>query len=305
MRYQHLDLNLLVALDVLLEEQNITRAAGRLHMTQSATSGVLNRLRTYFEDDLLTQVGRKMMPTPLARELHPSIREILFKIQTSIARRPIDEPATSKRHFRIMASDYVINVLLKDVLQVVHQEAPSITFAFLSPDPQSTGMINRGEIDMMAAPEQFMPTDQPSGLLFEEQFVCVTWAGNAEVGATLTLEDWQRLGHIAVEFGRERIPGLEETLFSEFGLNRRLEVVANSYHSLPHLLIGTTRVATMHRRLAAQYASHLPLRIDPVPVELPVMREFMGWHRSLDNDPIFNWLKAKIFASTSPSLPPA
>ena len=69
MRYQHLDLNLLVALDVLLDEQNITRAAGRLHMTQSATSGVLNRLRTYFEDDLLTQVGRKMRPTPLAEEL--------------------------------------------------------------------------------------------------------------------------------------------------------------------------------------------------------------------------------------------
>ena len=74
MRYQHLDLNLLVALDVLLDEQNITRAAGRLHMTQSATSGVLNRLRTYFEDDLLTQVGRKMRPTPLAATSFRSVK---------------------------------------------------------------------------------------------------------------------------------------------------------------------------------------------------------------------------------------
>lgn len=297
MRYQHLDLNLLVALDVLLDEQNITRAAGRLHMTQSATSGVLNRLRNYFEDDLLTQVGRKMMPTPLARELHPSVREVLFKIHTSIARRPIDEPATSKRHFRIMTSDYVINVMLKDVLQVVHQQAPTITFAFLSPDPQSAGMLNRGEIDMMAAPERFMPADQPSALLFEEQFVCVAWEDNREIGQTLTLEDWLRLGHIAVEFGRERIPVLEETLLAESGLTRRMEVVTNSYHSLPHLLIGTSRIATMHRRLAAQYARHLPLRIFPVPVDLPVMREFIGWHRSLDSDPIFTWLKENIFAS--------
>lgn len=299
MRYQHLDLNLLVALDVLLEEQNITRAAVRLHMTQSATSGVLNRLRTYFEDDLLTQVGRKMMPTPLARELQSPVREILFKIQHAIAKRPVDDPATSKRHFRIMASDYVINVMLKDVLRTVHQQAPGITFEFFSPDHQSTGMLNRGELDMMVAPERFMVADQPSELLFEEQFVCVVCENNSEVGHTLTLDDWQRLGHIAVVFGRERQPGLEERLFAESGLNRRLEVVAHSYHSLPLLLLGTTRIATMHRRLAAHYAMLLPLRIFPVPVDLPVMREFIGWHRSLDNDPIFNWLKAAIIDSVT------
>jgi DNA-binding transcriptional LysR family regulator len=99
-------------------------------MTQSATSGVLNRLRTYFEDDLLTQVGRKMRPTPLAEELREPVRDVLMKIQTSIARRPVDEPATSKRHFRIMASDYVINVMLKDALQAVHLQAPNMTLSF-------------------------------------------------------------------------------------------------------------------------------------------------------------------------------
>ncbi|RPH30184.1 LysR family transcriptional regulator [Buttiauxella warmboldiae] len=294
MRYQHLDLNLLVALDVLLDEQNITRAAGRLHMTQSATSGVLNRLRNYFDDDLLTQVGRKMMPTPLARELQDPVREILFKIQTSIARRPMDEPATSKRHFRIMASDYVINVMLKDVLRGVHQHAPHITFEFFAPDHQASGMLNRGELDIMIAPERFMVADQPAELLFEEQFVCVVWDENPEIGHTLTIEDWKRLGHVAVVFGRERYPGLEQNLFSEAGLSRRLEVVAHSYHSLPLLLLGTCRIATMHRRLAAQYAMLLPLRIYPVPVDLPVMREFIGWHRSLNSDPIFSWLKEKI-----------
>lgn len=297
MRYQHLDLNLLVALDVLLDEHNITRAAGRLHMTQSATSGVLNRLRNYFEDDLLTQVGRKMMPTPLARELKEPVREVLLKIQTSIARRPVDEPATSKRHFRIMASDYVINVVLKDALQIVHQQAPNMTFEFLSPDRQSTGMLNRGELDMIVAPEPFMVEGHPADLLFEEQFVCMAWEQNARIGDTLTLDDWQRLGHVAVVFGRERQPGLEERLVAESGLCRRLEVVAYSYHSLPQLLIGTDRIATLHRRLAEQYRAMLPLKIYPMPVALPAMREFIGWHRSLDNDAIFSWLKEKIVAS--------
>ena len=149
---------------------------------------------------------------------------------------------------------------------------------------------------MMVAPERFMPAEQPAELLFEELFVCVAWEENPEIGHTLTLDTWRRLGHIAVEFGRERQPGLEEALFAEAGLTRRLEVVANSYHSLPLLLIGTSRIATMHRRLAAQYARYLPLRIFPVPVELPVMREFICWHRSLDRDPIFNWLKDKIIS---------
>ncbi|MDX9875356.1 MAG: LysR family transcriptional regulator, partial [Spongiibacteraceae bacterium] len=76
MRVNQLNLNLLVALDVLLEEQSITRAAERLHMTQSAASGVLARLRDYFQDELLVQVGRKMVPTPYARELAEPVRQI-------------------------------------------------------------------------------------------------------------------------------------------------------------------------------------------------------------------------------------
>ncbi len=171
MRYQHLDLNLLVALDVLLDEQNITRAAGRLHMTQSATSGVLNRLRTYFEDDLLTGGQKDAAHAAGGRAAEP-VRDVLMKIQTSIARRPVDEPATSKRHFRIMASDYVINVMLKDALQTVHLQAPNMTFEFFSPDAQSTGMLNRGELDIIVAPERFMAADHPAEALFDEEFVC-------------------------------------------------------------------------------------------------------------------------------------
>lgn len=94
MRFHHLDLNLLVALDVLLDEQNITRAAERLHMTQSATSGVLGRLRKYFEDDLLVQVGRSMQPTAYALELAKPVREVLLTISSSITSKPVFDPST-------------------------------------------------------------------------------------------------------------------------------------------------------------------------------------------------------------------
>ena len=169
MRFNHLDLNLLVALDVLLEEQNITRAAVRLHMTQSALSGILRRLRAYFEDDLLVQVGRSMTPTLLGKDLQIPVREVLLKIQTSIAAKPVFDVALSKRHFRIMASDYLINVLLADVIHRINGEAPHVTFELMSPGETAVEMLMRGEIDLMIAPEQHINTEHPSQLLFEEQ----------------------------------------------------------------------------------------------------------------------------------------
>lgn len=296
MRFNHLDLNLLVALDVLLDEQNITRAAARLHMTQSATSGVLSRLRTYFEDDLLVQVGRKMMPTPLAKELEIPVREVLLKIQTSITAKPVFDIAKSKRHFRIMASDYLISVLFAEVIQAVNCEAPQITFELMSPGETSMEMLMRGEVDLLIAPENYMPAEHPSQLLFNEEHVCVVWEGNSSVGEHMSLERYLELGHVSVAFGRSRTPGIEEWFMNQYGCKRRLEVITHDFNTLAQLVIGTERVATMHSRLARLYARSLPLRILPPPVELPVMKEFMSWHRSLDRDPLLRWLREKLIA---------
>jgi DNA-binding transcriptional LysR family regulator len=298
MRFKHLDLNLLVALDVLLEEQNITRAAARLHMTQSATSGVLGRLRTYFEDDLLVQVGRKMMPTPLAKELEIPVREVLLKIQTSITAKPVHDIADSKRHFRVMASDYLISVLFAEVVREVNQQAPHITFELLSPGETATEMLMRGEVDLMIAPEHFIAKEHPSQLLFDEQHVCVVCADNQEIGERLTLEQYMDMGHVGVAFGRNRTLGIEEWFMSQYGCKRRLEVLTHDFNTLPQLVISTRRIATMHNRLAQLYARSLPLRILPPPVELPTMQEYMSWHRSLDRDPMLRWLREKLVDMT-------
>lgn len=304
MRFKHLDLNLLVALDVLLEEQNITRAAERLHMTQSATSGVLGRLRTYFEDDLLVQVGRKMMLTPLARDLEIPVREVLLKIQTSITAKPVHDIAESKRHFRIMASDYLISVLFAEVIREINQQAPMVTFELISPGETAREMLMRGEVDLMIAPDHYIVKEHPSQLLFEEQHVCVICQDNHAVGERLTLEQYLELGHVSVVFGRNRTPGIEEWFMSEYGCKRRIEVITHDFNTLPQLVIGTQRVATVHSRLARLYARNLPLRIVPPPVNLPVMQEFMSWHRSLDRDPVLAWLREKLLDMASrPSTP--
>ena len=268
MRFEHLDLNLLVALDVLLEEQNVTRAAARLHMTQSATSGVIGRLRIYFEDDLLVQVGRKMMLTPRAKQLQNPVREVLLKIQTSITNKPGESIAESKRHFRIMASDYLICVIFAEVIKQANQEAPFVTFELVSPNDSPLEMLLHGEIDLMIAPEHYVSTQHPSQLLFEEQHVCVVWEDNTTVCQTLTLERYLEMGHIAATFGRNRTPGVDEWLIKQYGCSRRLEVITHDFSTIPSLIIGTERIATMLSRLAALYAKTLPLRLIRPPVEL-------------------------------------
>lgn len=294
MRFHHLDLNLLVALDVLLEERNITRSAERLHMTQSATSGVLGRLREYFDDELLVQVGRKMQPTPYALQLAEPVREVLLKIRSSITSKPVFDPATSKRHFRLITSDYLISVLFSNVLQKIHRYAPHITFEMLSPGDNSGELLSRGEIDLMIVPERYILPDHPSRLLFEEEHVCVVWAGNDQVGDSITLEQYLSLGHVSVGFGRSRHMSIEDWFMAQYGVSRRMEVITNDFNTLARLVVGTNRVATMHSRLARLQADHLPLRLLAPPVKIPVMGEYMLWHRTLEGDPMHAWLRDQI-----------
>lgn len=294
MRFNHLDLNLLVALDVLLEEQNITRAAERLHMTQSATSGVLGRLRAFFEDDLLVQVGRKMQPTPYALQLTGPVREVLLTIRSSIMAKPVVDPANSKRHFRLITSDYLISVLMAQVIQKIHQQAPQITFEMLTPNETAGELVSRGEVDLMIAPDRYLVEGHPSQLLFEEELVCVVCRSNTLVGDSISLEQYMSMGHISVGFGRSRTLSIDDWFMSEYGFNRCIEVITNDFNTVAQLVIGTPRIATMHRRLAELYARHLPLRVLPPPVKLPIMREMMTWHRSMEGDPMHRWLRERI-----------
>ncbi|KFX71732.1 nodulation protein NfeD [Pseudomonas taeanensis MS-3] len=303
MRFHHLDLNLLVALDVLLEEQNITHAATRLHMTQSATSGVLARLRTYFDDDLLVQVGRKMMPTPLARELELPVREVLMTIQSSITARPVHQPAESKRHFRIAASDYVISVMLAKAFQQIAEQAPHITFEMLAFGDTAFDLLTRGAVEMLIIPEHYLTESHPSHLLFEEEHVCVVWAGNKTVGERISIEQYLEMGHITVGLGRSRRITIEDFFMSQYKCTRRLEVITHDFNTLPQLVVGTERIVTMHRRLAELYAQHYPLRIIPTPVPLPLMQEHLVWHRSMDRDPMLRWVREQII-KTAQAMPP-
>jgi DNA-binding transcriptional LysR family regulator len=296
MQFRQLDLNLLVALDALLTERNITEAGRRVFLTQSAMSGALARLREHFADELLIQVGRKMVTTPLADSLAEPVRDILLKIDAAIKTRPEFNPSTSHRRFSLMMSDYVATVFMPEVLRRAATQAPHVTFDLLSndvTDPFET--LDRADIDFLIMPEHLLHKQHPSEQLFEESYACLISADHPLIGDSLTQQQYLEMGHVVGQY-RARIPMIDQWFLTKMGLTRRSEVFASSFNVVPHLVVGTHRIATTQRRLAEIYARALPLRVLEPPFEMPLLTEALQWHKDFQEDPGRLWLRTILRA---------
>jgi len=290
MNLNRLDLNLLVALNALLTERSITRAAERLHLSPSATSGALARLRNFFADDLLTQIGRRMVPTPLGESLEVAVRDCLLQVQATVEIRPQFDPATSTRNFRLMMSDFVATVLMPRVLERLQREAPDVKIELLANDDEPWESLSRGAVDFLVLPKHFVRADHPAQVLFDDEYVCVCWSGNPLIGDSISLEQCLALGHVVARLGTQRPPTIDAWFFERFGHARRVDVVATTFGSVPHMLVGTNRVSIMHRRLAAVYCTSLPLKVLAAPLEMPRLVEMIQWHKYRDRDPARIWM---------------
>jgi DNA-binding transcriptional LysR family regulator len=154
-------------------------------------------------------------------------------------------------------------------------------------------LLDRGEADLMIMPKQYLSESHPSETLFADDFVCVAWADNQELrGRNISMRNYLRLGHVVVRFGEhQEVPAFEEKFMEHFSGARRIEVVTTGFTLVPQLVVGTTRIATVHRRLAQFYAKQLPLKILKPPVEIPPVVESMQWHAIRDGDPGLRWLR--------------
>lgn len=289
-----LDLNLFVALDALFAELSVSRAGERLHLSQSATSGALARLRKVFRDPLLVPVGRKMTLTPLAKGLVEPVRALLLEAEAIRSHNPAFNPGSSKRKFRMMMSDYVETVVMTEALPRIEKIALGVTLELI-PIVEGSEALERGEIDLAITPARLLAPGHPSERLFEDEFTCLVWSGNTQVGSTIPLKTYLRLGHVVVRFGRyQQLPTFDEWFVERFGGKRRIEVVTTAFNLVPQLLIGTSRIATLHLRLATFYARYLPLKLVAPPVEIPRLEEHMQWHKSRDHDPGTVWLRSML-----------
>ncbi len=296
MRFERLDLNLLVALDALLVERSVTLAADRVCLSQSAMSSALGRLRDYFADDLLVIRGRKMVLTARGEELAEPVRAVLEQIRTTIATVQPFTPATSDRLIRIMASDYTTETLLAAALVGIEGAAPNMRFEIQPMNDVPVETLERGFIDMLITIDYTISTDHPRQILFEDDYVVVGWTGNQVLRGELSKDDYFALGHVTARFGRARVSAFEDWFIRRQKQQRRVEVIAPSFLSLPGLVIGTQRIATVHRRLASRLADSLPLVVREVPLDIPPIRQAAQWHIANGNDPALRWVIEQLVA---------
>lgn len=296
MRFGRLDLNLLVALDALLSEKSVSLAADRLCLSQSATSSALGRLRDYFGDELLVVKGRHMILTARAEELTDPVRAVLEQIRTTVAIAPPFDPATADRQVRMMASDYSTQVLLAVALAQLEREAPHMRFEIQPMQDNPIEAIERGYIDLLLTIDYAIASDHPSQMVFEDDYVVVGARDNPAMQAPMTRELYFSLGHVTARFGKLRVPAFEDWFMRRQKQQRRVEVVAPSFLSLPGLVVGTTRIATMHRRMAEQVVGNMPLVMREMPFDIPPIREALQWNIANNNDKALRWVVERLVA---------
>lgn len=299
LRFQRLDLNLLIALDILLEEASVRAASERLHLSQSATSSALGRLRDYFKDELLTMKGRNMVLTPRGQELREPVRVILNQIEATVAVSQPFDPGVSDRSLSIIASDYAIEVALGPAALSFEEEAPNMSFEIKGLGDDVVDELKRGRADLLIALDSIISTDLPFVELWSDDFVVVCWSGNQTLRNGITLEQYEETRHVVARFGWSRVPSFEEWALKSQSVKRHVDIAAPSFSSVPSFIVGSQRIATMHRRLAERMAKSLPLRLLECPMPIPRIRLTAQWAPSGSNDPALMWLveRLKFFAS--------
>lgn len=296
MRYKGLDLNLLHALDLLLETRNVSRAADRLNLSQSALSAALSRLRDYFGDELLLLEGRRMHPTPFAEQLWAPLRAYLGAADALLLTSRVFDAATANRTFKIVASDYVVTAILVRLAERFAAVSPGIRLDFIAPDEASMEHIQRGELDMAISPREFLVPSQPIEELYAERFVIAGWNENPVFREPLTQEIVLSSGHVAVAIGGHRQTTFADRHMKLLGHERRIEATASSFTMVPWMLRGTNRLSLMHERLARAMTRYLPISYAALPFEFPEMHEVVQHHRTKAGDNGLRWLITEIRA---------
>jgi DNA-binding transcriptional LysR family regulator len=306
------DLNLLTALRVLLEEGNVTRAGRRLELSQSAMSGALAKLRRRFDDELLTRNGRDYELTPFGAELLPEVQETLRLINTALGVEEEFDPATSERVFRFMMSDYAIAMAHDHLLTRVREAAPNIRLQvdhmYLGPDPRALERV-LVDYDVLVGPlgYAFAGRSRP---LWRDHFVCLVDPGNPRLAdGRLSMTDVAELPHAVATFGPGNLTPVDR-VFGEMGLERRIRVRVSGWLPLPFVIEGTDMVAVVPERLARLHAGPAgPLTMTPLPFDDILLAEGYWFAATRLSDPAHRWLFERLdevggtLAEPDPSMP--
>ena len=291
-----LDIDLLLALDALLQEQNVTHAASRLNITQSALSGRLTRLRRILNDPLFvpSSSGRGMAPTAHTLALKPELQRLLQQLTQFVQSAHVFDPATSERTFRIAAMDNPAAILAPALLPLMQARAPGVRVAFMLPDKARVSEhLERGEVDLFIGTAQDATPNLIGRQLFNEQFLTAQRTGHPRGTGPLSLDTFCELNHLLISTSGGMFNGMIDEALADLGRQRRVTVSVQSYALAPLILGATDCICTLPRRFLQRFAGSLELFAPPMALGTFSMKLF--WHSTVNADPAHRWLRSMVF----------
>lgn len=301
MNLSGLDLNLLVALDALLSERSVTRAAQRVGLSQPGMSNALGRLRRLLNDPLLVRQGATLVPTARAEALVAPVHEALELIRGALDAPLRFDPATDRRSFRLSCSDYSVLMLIGPLVRALAAEAPAVVVEVVPRLADAPRALANGDVDLVIEPPEIMgDADLESLRLWDDHWACCVWEGNTHVGKRMTLERYTALGHLIYSMGGAGQPvALPDLHLGRLGIPRRIEVSVESFLLAPFLLQGTDLVTLIPKRAEAFLRRIGDIRVLESPIDLPGLVETLWWHSRSTTDPAHTWLRTRIGAVAS------
>ena len=304
MNIQRVDLNLLVYLDVLLRERNVTQAANQLNLSQPAMSNGLRRLREVFNDPLLVRTSDGMTPTDRALELEPLVRDILSNVDQALQPTAEFNPEEAVRTFRIMASDYAESTLLPPLMAKLRKQAPGISLDIMTPSDVSFLDVERGKVDLVINRFDSMPQSFHQNTVWIDSFSCLLSADNPLL-KDFTLENYLKAQHVwvsktgmgvGVGVDPEDVQrlGWVDAAIAKLGKKRNITVFTRHYNAAMILAEQNDLVVTLPT-LAAQLQHDNPrLVIKTPPMDIPPLELKLAWSPLLQHNPANRWLRQLI-----------
>lgn len=307
MNISKIDLNLLIYLDVLLREKNVTRAASQLNITQPAMSNGLKRLRTLFNDPILVRTSDGMVPTERARGLAPSIRKILLELEEALQGEEEFNELKSQRVFRIMASDYAASTLIPTLLRALNKVAPHITLDIMTPSDVTFHDVEAGKIDMAINRFDELPQSFHQKAIWRDTFSCLLNADsplvskfnlNAYLGAKHV---WVSKTGFGVGVGMDpkdvqKLGWVDEAL-ARLGKKRDIKVFTRNYHVAMQLAYEDNLIATLPTKAAQLHKNDSNYTIVKPPFDIPDIELKMIWSPLLHHDASHIWFRQLVIAA--------
>ena len=286
MRLKGFNLNQLVCLEALLSERNVTRAADRVHLSQSAMSASLAQLRHHFGDDLLVRSGRSLVLTPFARSLIAPLSDLMSRAQMFTSLGPEQTPQEVDRELTLVASDYTMTTILASAINRSGQAMPNLRFEVLPLTTASTTLLENGEIDLLLAGQALKTGQSPNVCVSEDEFVCLSCSRHKPRGKRLSRSEYGRRRHVVVRYFEHQMAFEDEEVLRKVGFRRQPHLTVWSYSLVPQLICGTPMISTVPRRIAEQLAERWPVSVSPFPFDQQPVRLFAYWHPSRDGDSV-------------------